>query len=1478
MTDPISLMLLLGMLIALGAIYLVTRRTRRSPGLLHADHLSRPDFCPRCHSPLQGGSCLVCDWPAIPSSATTAGIASVRRHIAHLAQAGLLPRESCDRLLHAVMEEETRCAVRGAVDPAQSIVEAVLVDEAQQPPQPFMPLAAPEHRATSPVPPPPLQQYDVAARARRYEQSLHELPEAEPTATRAPRAPLANLLLTFMEEKNVRWGELAGGLLIVGCSVALVISFWSEIASRPFVKFGLLNGVVASLFGVGFYMARQWKLPTTSRGVLVIATLLVPLHFLAIAAFASDAAASDARAIAGEVLSVALFGTLVFFAGRLIVAPAPAALALGVVGSSAAQLLMRHLLAMDGPLGSLYLLAGLPLALHATAVGALVARLWPRSQLSESEFHTLMRMLGLTAFAAATAQGLLLTLAGNVAGALEQLSPLVALAGTPALASGLFVWQRMRNPELAAARTAGTAVAVLGGVIMVAALAFAWPQPALIAAVALVDFVVLSAVAVLFDIAAAHLLAWPALAIGWLVVLQVVLGRLGWWDNSPATTARALLDATSGNGLVVVASLYAAGAIIWHRLRRLGDAATYGALAAISSVASLALVTALGFGVPRDPYQTVWVYAFYATAALAAGVVLSIRSASSHSASIPVPAALAWTGSALVALAVVQGVVFRLASPSPLAAPWTTAAAVHGLVAMAIAEVLRRFRLGDIRMYGGVERSALLTSGVAVALIIGDLVGWPIHRVENSACAANLSLVALVWLGAAILRRSSALFTAFQTALVAAAILQWWFPAGQLSIAMVCIALAIWSCRRRFLYIASALFVLAFSIWFSQSAYWASMPPGDERYFAYFYANLIVLALPVLAWLVIETRRIRPHREGLGWSIALPAHRPATWLAVLLLALATALGISSDAPGDGLPTGQPLGYAAFVATALAAIACLWDQRAREAVAVVYLFGLVLVGKFLDALDLEGDQLLWTGAIALGAFTLATSYLSSRRGALEALGQRLGVPARGNSSPPSLNWFDSITAALVGLVLALVYWIQLTCPDPLLRTTAGQAAMVQALTLGLLAAGSRRGLQYASLLVGALGTIAFSWSWVDPAAENAVLVRSVATCVALVAVSVLYAIGFSKLPLRKNEWTRAAEQFAPVLVAGLAVSLVAVLAQEAAFYLARGSVPLTWPGILVVAIALLVLFAAALAAALLPGRDALGLSQRGRAAYIYAAEVVLALEFLHVRLTMPWLFSGLLQAYWPLVVMAIAYLGAGLSEWFRRHQQDLIAEPLERTGTLLPLLPVAGFWFVASETNYSLVLLVVGGLYTALAVTRRSFGFALLAVLAANGGLWHYLHRVGGYGLFEHPQLWLIPPALCVLAAAYLNRDRLSEAQMTAVRYLTSMTIYVASTADIFIQGVGRAPWLVLVLAALSVLGVFAGILLRVRAFLFLGTAFLVLSLVTLIWHAAVDLDQAWLWPASGIALGVAIIILFAVFEKKRQELLRLVDELKQWQP
>jgi hypothetical protein len=444
--------------------------------------------------------------------------------------------------------------------------------------------------------------------------------------------------------------------------------------------------------------------------------------------------------------------------------------------------------------------------------------------------------------------------------------------------------------------------------------------------------------------------------------------------------------------------------------------------------------------------------------------------------------------------------------------------------------------------------------------------------------------------------------------------------------------------------------------------------------------------------------------------------------------------------------------------------------------------------------------------------------------------------------------------------------------------ASQAALAQAISLGLLAWGRVRSpLQYAALLTGAIGAVAFGWSWLEPDTTGTVLNRAVVALAAIAFVATLYGLGLSKLIRRTNEWTAAAERLVPSLIAAAAAVLIFVLGFEAYEYVVIGATTISWPALVTVAIVLVGLCGAALVAAVVPGRDPLGLSERGRTAYVYAAEVILALLFLHLRLTMPWLFGGFFRRYWPLVVMLLAFVGVGLAEFFRRQRRAVLAEPLEKSGALLPLLPVLGFWFVPSEAHFSAIMVAAAGIYAVLSVMRKSFVYGILAAAAANGGLWYFLGQAEGWGLLEHPQIWFIPPALCVLAAAYLNREHLGEAALATIRYGSATVIYVSSTADIFLLGVAEAPWLPFVLAGLALVGIFAGILLRVRSFLLLGTGFLMLALLTVIWYAAVDLEQTWVWSVSGIVAGILIIALFAVFEKKRQEVLAMIAQLKEWE-
>jgi hypothetical protein len=438
-------------------------------------------------------------------------------------------------------------------------------------------------------------------------------------------------------------------------------------------------------------------------------------------------------------------------------------------------------------------------------------------------------------------------------------------------------------------------------------------------------------------------------------------------------------------------------------------------------------------------------------------------------------------------------------------------------------------------------------------------------------------------------------------------------------------------------------------------------------------------------------------------------------------------------------------------------------------------------------------------------------------------------------------------------------------------------LLQCATFGLAAEGKRRvALQRAAVAMLLVGIVFLSWSFLTPRVSGSWVNRAVILMTVMFAFVALFGLELDKLTERKPDWAKAFRDCVPAMsLVGIA-ALAFVLCAEIYFQIEFGAVLISLPARLTVATILAAAIVICIVFALSPRHDPLTLTDKFRGSYVYAAEVVMVLLFMHIRLTMPWLFHGFFQRYWPLVVLVIAYAGVGIAEFFKRRDIPVLARPIERTGAFLPLLPVIGFWIAQSQVEYSTLLFVVGGLYGLLSILRKSFLFGLAAALAGNGGLWYLLHETSNYHFYQHPQVWLIPAAISVLIAAHLNRKDFSEPQIAGIRYFCLSIIYVSSTADIFINGVASSPWLPLVLGALSLAGILSGMVFRVRAFLLLGATFLLLAIATMIKYASVNFGWTWLWYVAGIATGAVIIATFAIFEKRRADVLRVVDGLKEW--
>ena len=97
-------------------------------------------------------------------------------------------------------------------------------------------------------------------------------------------------------------------------------------------------------------------------------------------------------------------------------------------------------------------------------------------------------------------------------------------------------------------------------------------------------------------------------------------------------------------------------------------------------------------------------------------------------------------------------------------------------------------------------------------------------------------------------------------------------------------------------------------------------------------------------------------------------------------------------------------------------------------------------------------------------------------------------------------------------------------------------------------------------------------------------------------------------------------------------------------------------------------------------------------------------------------------------------------------------------------------------------------------------------------------------------------------------------------------IYVSSTMEIFISGIGESLAPPIILAVLSLAGIMAGMILRTKAFLYFGTLFLFMSMLSMVAHAQQTLGHVWPWWAFGIGTGIAILVMFGLIEKRKNEL------------
>ncbi|WP_421656706.1 hypothetical protein [Leptothermofonsia sp. ETS-13] len=274
----------------------------------------------------------------------------------------------------------------------------------------------------------------------------------------------------------------------------------------------------------------------------------------------------------------------------------------------------------------------------------------------------------------------------------------------------------------------------------------------------------------------------------------------------------------------------------------------------------------------------------------------------------------------------------------------------------------------------------------------------------------------------------------------------------------------------------------------------------------------------------------------------------------------------------------------------------------------------------------------------------------------------------------------------------------------------------------------------------------------------------------------------------------------------------------------------------------------------------------------------------------WTYAGIIQSLITLAYLlhlllpnevlfdwagAIATLIAGLLYWTPWHRWGWQRHPWRRSAMVLPGIVL--LLFGGSGTIQS--LLIGAAFYAWLAKAEQRVRLSYISILLAN---WTVMRLFDQYGTTE--LLWyaaLLSASL--LYVAQIDPGLRSPSERDKRHLLRCLATALVCLTALYQSEVGIAGILPILVSMISIgiaIGfVMAGILLQVRAFLYIGTLAFIIQVLRQLWLFINDYSLL-LW-AMGVALGLVLIWIAATFETRRTQISNLVQywtfELSEWE-
>ncbi len=204
-----------------------------------------------------------------------------------------------------------------------------------------------------------------------------------------------------------------------------------------------------------------------------------------------------------------------------------------------------------------------------------------------------------------------------------------------------------------------------------------------------------------------------------------------------------------------------------------------------------------------------------------------------------------------------------------------------------------------------------------------------------------------------------------------------------------------------------------------------------------------------------------------------------------------------------------------------------------------------------------------------------------------------------------------------------------------------------------------------------------------------------------------------------------------------------------------------------------------------------------------------------------------------------------------------------------ILPLIFLWQTRSEV-YPISLAIAAGFYIFVAKASNQFRFTYISVALCNWALFNWF-----WDLHLTDALWYVTPVgLSLLYVAQFD-PYLRQTEMKAGRHNLRLlgSGVICGWAIIFHQDIALIPGI------FSLIAIFAGLALRVRAFLYVGVAtFFITGFYQLV---VLSLRYPFFKWVIGLLVGIILISLAANFETRRQKINSLLrntrDELQEWE-